>query len=193
MDMKTVAESHAIVDLFVEKSIASTPQKPCCRAGCHTCCHEAMYASQAEVEYILESLTPAQIDDLKPKLAEWLVRTSELRKVRFPKVEQYLGAKIPCVLLENGLCSVYERRPFGCRVWFAIGDPENCKLPMRRNQGIAQFSFDQLFAFIGPPAPVNGRFILDHLGVLLAEKILGLNIPSASRDEVDATQMIKMP
>jgi Fe-S-cluster containining protein len=190
--MSTAAENHRRVDWFIQSTFAANPDTPhCCRAGCHTCCSEAVYASQAEINHIVESLSTQQVEQLKPRLVDWLARTEELRKEPYPKVDKYLGSNIPCPLLQGGLCSVYERRPFGCRVWFAFGDPQNCRLPMRHHQGLAQFS-NALFEAMGLPAIVNGRLILDHLGVLLAERLLGLDIPSASRDDVDASKM-KMP
>lgn len=183
--MKSVGQEHAAADRFIAKSFADNPlMKPCCRAGCFACCYEPLFVSNAEVEHILESLTPEQIAEVKAKLPAWLETIRSIMQQKdihaFNYAMNYRRLNAACVFLKNGLCSVYPRRPFGCRTFFALKNPENCQLPAREHQLFARFT-DDLFRATGRPTTLNGKLILDHLGILLAERLLGINCPSAAR------------
>lgn len=179
--MNAVAAQHALEDRYIAKTLMANPEmKPCCTPGCSACCSEAVYASEAEVLHIIGGLTLDQIGEVKARLPEWLAKTKPLMDQDMPNATAYRLLDAPCVLLQNKLCSAYERRPFGCRVWFALQNPSHCDLPHRTHQLYAYFSND-LFRATGVPAMLNGKLMFDHLGVLLAEKLLGLKIPTASR------------
>jgi Fe-S-cluster containining protein len=49
-------------------------------------------------------------------------------KVRDASYEVWLLSMIPCPLLDEGTkkCTVYNARPFQCRVTYSTGDPYNC-------------------------------------------------------------------
>jgi Fe-S-cluster containining protein len=190
--MIEVTRQHATADAYVARCLAAHPElKPCCAAGCFACCSEAVYASEAEVAHIVEILTPAQTIEVMGKLNEWLARTKPLMNQPMPDAIKYRRLNAPCVLLQNGLCSVYERRPFGCRVWFALKNPSDCDLPQREHQKYADFMPGVAIA-TGIPVGLNGKVMFDHLGALLAEKLLGLKFATASRRTVDASKL-KMP
>jgi Fe-S-cluster containining protein len=194
--MKEIAAEHATADRYIAKAFADNPSMtPCCRAGCSACCSEPLWASEAEVLHILEMLTPEQIEEIKLKLPAWLKATRPLmdEKECFGECSYnfslaYRRLNAPCVLLKNNLCSVYPRRPFGCRTWFALKNPEHCQLPDREHQQFAYFT-DDLFRAVGSMTFVNDRLVLDHLGILLAEKLLGLTCPSASRQTDTANRL----
>jgi Fe-S-cluster containining protein len=180
--MKEIAQQHAALDRFIAQVFTAHPEaKPCCLPGCCACCSEPVYASEAEVLHLLEYLTPEQTAEVKIKLPAWLAPTAPLLPQNMPDAVAWRSLRAPCVLLKNGLCSVYPRRPMGCRVWFALKNPDQCELPHRRHQLYASFPTDRVAGTINELVFVNDRFILDHLGVLLAEKLLGLKIPSGSR------------
>jgi Fe-S-cluster containining protein len=88
--------------------------RPACRAGCSTCCHQRVDVTLPEIV----------------ALARWLVEHLEeparaaLRRVLAARNEQLLGLdgrahwarKVRCALLdEQGRCSAYEARPLACR------------------------------------------------------------------------------
>ena len=190
--MTEVTRQHATADAYVAKCFAVHPElKPCCVIGCFACCSEAVYAGEAEVAHIVESLTPEQTVELIPKLNEWLAKTKPLMNQYFPNAMTYRRLNVPCVLLKNGLCSVYERRPFSCRTWFALKNPSDCDLPQREHQKFSNFMPGVAIA-TGIPAALNGKVVADHLGALLAEKLLGLNFATASRRTEDVSKL-KMP
>jgi Fe-S-cluster containining protein len=179
--MKEITEQHAAIDRYVDRAFRENPaMKPCCRPGCFACCSEAVYAGEAEVLHIIESLTLEQIAEVKVRLHEWLEKTAPLMKQNMPDAIAYRQLHAPCVFLKAGLCSVYARRPMGCRVWFALKNPDHCELPFREHQQYANFS-PEIFYHIGHLVFVDGLHVMDHLGILLAEKLLGLKISSGSR------------
>lgn len=84
-----------------------------CRAGCGTCCHVPVGAQAHEVliaaEYIQTHFPPAELDAVIARVAAhraaFAGRTAEER----------LAFKMPCALLRDESCSIYEARPGSCR------------------------------------------------------------------------------
>lgn len=161
------------IDAATSESMANEKIKPCCSKGCSTCCSEAMMADKEEARYIIEGLSGKQIEELKVKVKAWM---EQFKPYQFAEVRDglingyvYLESDIKCPLLVGNLCGAYERRPMGCRSYFAAGNPENCKLPNRKTQLIGgppfghpkmRIAFDHLLS-------VSGVFHMDHLGVHL--------------------------
>jgi len=83
-----------------------------CGAGCTSCCHLMVLGTPYEVlsiaRHLLETRTKAEIE----ALTERLRRLAEVPL----DLDLRLKAKMPCALLENGRCSVYEHRPSLCRM-----------------------------------------------------------------------------
>jgi Fe-S-cluster containining protein len=84
-----------------------------CRAGCGTCCHVPVGAQAHEVliaaEYIQTRFSPVDFDDVLARVAA--------HRAAFAgrSVEERLALKLPCALLQNESCSIYEARPGSCR------------------------------------------------------------------------------
>jgi Fe-S-cluster containining protein len=188
----TTKEWMSEIDRLTKEEIETSAFKPCCSKGCSHCCDEPLYVDSVEVDYMLEGLDANQLARIKERTAEWLQKVQPFLSEEpggdglidaFP----YRDAKITCPLLENNECMVYERRPMGCRMFFATGNPDDCRMPMRRRQRIAHISMEQpqwrgLFSrWFSDRKP--GDTIMDHLGVLLANKLLGLKIKSSVRQE----------
>jgi Fe-S-cluster containining protein len=83
-----------------------------CQAGCTSCCYLMVLGTPYEVlsiaRYLLETKTQAEIEGLKQRLLK-------LSEVPLDPTLR-LKAKMPCALLENGRCSIYEHRPSLCRM-----------------------------------------------------------------------------
>jgi uncharacterized protein len=92
---------------------ASARAAVACRAGCGTCCHVPVGVQAHEVliaaEYIQTHFPPAELEAVIARLATHRVafagKTAEARA----------ALKIPCALLQNDSCSIYEARPGSCR------------------------------------------------------------------------------
>jgi hypothetical protein len=83
-----------------------------CDAGCTSCCYLMVLGSPLEIlsiaRRLLETKTPAELEVIKTRL----------QRACGPSLDfaARLKAKVPCGLLENGRCTIYESRPGVCRV-----------------------------------------------------------------------------
>lgn len=174
------------VDAIVRDSLnGPNALKPCCSKGCSTCCSEALMSNKSEVEYILEGYPEEKLPELKRRTEEWFENFKPFQhaEVRDGIINgfAYLEKDIKCPFLEGNLCSVYERRPVGCRVYMAQGNPENCKMPNRFNQLIADYDFShprwtRLFHSM---AISTGEFYMDHMGIHLYNLLFNTNIETS--------------
>lgn len=103
-------------------SAAAEHHKVTCRPGCAACCYLQVPVSLPEAVAIVEPL----IKD-RQALARLVVRCYELiEKAPMDRVEHF-KAQLPCVFLgSDKRCTVYERRPDGCRTHLVVSPPENC-------------------------------------------------------------------
>lgn len=183
--MNHFAQHHAAVDATLIQALAGAKLTPCCAKGCYACCFESVYSTRAEVRYILNGMTGAALCELKPRLRQWLEQAKPILGLKMPNALTYRAQNIPCPFLKGGLCSIYERRPHGCRVFLALGQPKDCDLPARQHQKFAEFD-ETFYHRVGMPPMISepdGYVITDHLAVLCAEEILHANISSASRTQ----------
>jgi Fe-S-cluster containining protein len=103
-----------------------------CRPGCSTCCTRSVTLTTGEGRLIIDYLReqgrelpplPHDVRPLRPALT-----TNGLAEVYLSGREPQEEAESPwnfesCFLLRDGLCSVYEARPFACR---SFGSTVNC-------------------------------------------------------------------
>ena len=98
-----------------------------CQPGCAWCCHlYVIFATIPEVlaiaEHLRRTLTEAELADLRQRVTVTLER--KRNQSRF----QPAAPMIPCPLLVDNLCSVYEFRPLVCRAWHST-DVRRCQQP----------------------------------------------------------------
>lgn len=79
-----------------------------CKAGCSHCCHMSTLITQAEAE-ALSKASGRVLATPPPEAWDQDADTANPR---------YEGA--PCPFLADGLCSVYDARPFACRVHYSM-------------------------------------------------------------------------
>lgn len=103
-------EQHAV--------IANTSLRLACERGCNYCCHQRVevrpYEAFVLAEYLRNNLSPQAQADIKHRLAENRARIEPLAPL------QHTQSGIPCALLDNGACSVYEARPAACRKYYSL-------------------------------------------------------------------------
>lgn len=108
---------RAKLDATTERAVAG--KSVSCKAGCSACCQQLVYATLAEAADISEAF-PEKVLELKPRLVELSARL-----MRDAEPMRFWGTR--CVFLgDDGLCSVYERRPLVCRGTFVVSPPEHC-------------------------------------------------------------------
>jgi Fe-S-cluster containining protein len=92
-----------------------SPSRMACAEGCCFCCYQPVDITAPEAlamaAYLRSQLAEKDLDTLRARLA---VTTATLRDLSY---EAHAQAKIPCVLLVDGVCSVYPSRPLACRAW----------------------------------------------------------------------------
>lgn len=97
-----------------------------CESGCSHCCNLRVEALAPEVFYIARKLRSERpirdIESLIEKLKEFSQRAKGLRTT------EHL---IPCPMLSNGRCSIYEYRPMMCRKYNSL-DASVCETPFSR-------------------------------------------------------------
>jgi Fe-S-cluster containining protein len=186
--MNPVAKLHQVTDTLVTMAEAQGKLDHCCKnCTVANCCDEPVMTDLNELRYALELLTTEQIEGVKQRLRVWLdkIEPSSLLSEREPSAMQWRKLKATCPLLVDGRCSVYDRRPFGCRMHFAHRNPENCAMPARTHQKYAGFPDHIMAQICAPYFQSSKRLSFGNLGVLLAEILLNQTIPSGSRQEVE--------
>lgn len=148
---------------------------PTCSKGCHACCYEPAYVEIQEVELMLAKLTPAQLAEVTQSTAAWYNKAaaSGILDLAEPPVVLYRSLRLPCPLLKDGLCMVYDNRPLACRSHFAVGPRERCDVDAKRltQQFINPSSLvAQALAGI---MTISGRTEMNHLGACLAKLLFG--------------------
>lgn len=182
----TPTEYNTAVDRIIKNSLtAHGALVPCCKKGCSHCCYEPACTDRRVIDHIIAGMTPEQIEEVKARLPAWLEKTAEARKLERPKVHDYRDLNVACPLLKDGLCSVYDRRPLDCRIWFAIGNPDDCAMPARKHQKFTEYTDEAMSKLCEPwvlsTLVMEGEVVMDHIGVLLAERLLNIKVESAAR------------
>lgn len=127
------------------------------------------------------------MDALRKRVNEWLLKFAKGGWVRhdLPNAFAYRADNLWCPLLDkDGTCSVYDRRPMECRVFFAQGSPKGCEVDsLRPQQKFATIPeavglvIDKAFNDIKPGESET----YDHIGALLGEELFGRTFPTNSR------------
>ena len=102
---------------WAEELISQNPAPiplACC-AGCSWCCYTAVDVTAPEVFNLVAYIGTAYTPDEQAALLEHVVNLDA--RSRGKPANERLAGRIPCPLLANGRCSVYEYRPLACRGW----------------------------------------------------------------------------
>jgi Fe-S-cluster containining protein len=83
-----------------------------CKAGCGTCCHLRVEPYAHEILLLLEAVLGID-DPARRQAVEQRLRANAARIGTMTEDEHY-QTNIACAFLENGSCSVHERRPLTC-------------------------------------------------------------------------------
>lgn len=191
--MKEIAELHWLIDQMVVQLSNSTAAagKPvtCPGKGCFACCYEPVYCSREEVRHIIEMLTVEQIAEVteKTRVAVEKIKASGLFNVRLPPVTHWTKQLVACPFLKDGNCSVYERRPVGCRVHMAVGKPELCSCDRMNQKYPKSLEFDMAMGhmILASHMRIGNSLTHDNMLAFLAEELLGEKLETASRETIN--------
>jgi len=190
--LERMREAHAQTDrdlALALKTPSAEKLTVTCGKGCSACCSEPVYAERREAELAAQAIGKMpypQREATKARIREWLERIKEAPEIlaqETPHVLVYRQLRLPCPLLQGALCSIYQDRPWGCRLHTAVGPRENCEDDSKR--------LSQLYAYV-PDALTQksslvvlggdgGELEMEHFGLLLAELVLGERVESAGR------------
>jgi len=105
-----------------------------CRRGCFSCCYQVFRISLIDAAVIsraVKTLDPAARIKLQAKARAYLQAKEALIRERATKMgleeeeAPTLGLRLPCPILEDGICTLYEARPLICRKFgMLIYDPK---------------------------------------------------------------------
>ncbi|MGM0653727.1 MAG: YkgJ family cysteine cluster protein [Thermodesulfobacteriota bacterium] len=118
-----MAYAHDIVD-----ELERSNQSPAvaCGPDCSYCCHSQIHVLPIEallvLSFINERFTENQMLMLMDRIEQRLKRTQGKSLGTLFSVKD----ELPCIFLENGMCSIYQVRPFICRAWNSM-DSLLCK------------------------------------------------------------------
>ena len=156
-----------------------------CKIGCHACCQESLYVSKLEAQHIVNNLTSEQLVRVTERTRQWVARVegTEPFKAKMPRQPVWRSLNAMCPLNENGMCMVYDSRPIGCRLFFALDDPNKCATS--ETVGDQRFiNFHPKFGYEGSKMLFSQHPIqIDHLSCFLSEILLGQELKSGSRIE----------
>jgi uncharacterized protein len=99
-------------------------QRVACTKGCAWCCHYQVGITAPQALHIAHNVTNGKASLPAATLIERLRVMDE--KTRGLVASARLKLKLPCAFLENGACTIYAFRPFGCRGANSI-DAELCR------------------------------------------------------------------
>lgn len=162
-----------------------------CDKRCFACCSEIVSTPKQEAQMLVERIRAMPAEDrarIEEATRRWMdeFMASGVNLLKNPSAMTYRKARLVCPLLKDGLCSVYEHRPISCRGHVALGDRTLCDDDAKRP--------DQKFVLIEKYVSMALQSILveqdieiDHLGVWLAELLLGDSRVSAMRMLVTVT------
>lgn len=177
------SELHKKADAFFSEVFRRNPAAKHCCEGCRLahCCYEPAYADTHEIKHAVDLLSEEQREQVKQRLPDWLAKVQPLLATEMPGALPYRRLQAPCPLLnlETNECMAYDRRPFGCRSFFARENPEHCALEHRERQQYGEFpgSYNVLAEYFFSHQTLE----MDHIGALLIEALTGTSCETESR------------
>ncbi len=119
------AKSAKTAHEFFELSLKNNPSKfgIACTKGCAYCCHVSVTATAPEIFLVAHKIRELPPQDFGDALMR--VRAADQR-TRNMSSRQRANNKIPCAMLKDGLCSVYEARPGACRGFTSVS-ADDCR------------------------------------------------------------------
>lgn len=190
------AASHEAIDGVITAMLTrgrgpdGLPPQLTCGRGCAACCSEPVYVERQEVLLLakrLLDLPEAVRQRVLDRTRAWLARfrASPLLAETQPHVLAYRALRLPCPLLENQECLLYRDRPNACRMHMAIGPREKCEDDAQRLDQLFISRHDLMMGGVmklieGAQPGETVELVMEHLGLQLAEALLGEHVESGA-------------
>lgn len=138
-----LAEATAmIVELNRRISEQADKETTFCSAGCTACCNQLFHLNMTHLFVILQRLENdpgirAKFDQQNAKrkkmIEEQLETIKELSKLpdNLAFANAWNALKIPCALLYEGKCLIYDIRPVACSTYLTLSPPRVCAIDPR--------------------------------------------------------------
>lgn len=87
-----------------------------CRKGCAHCCYIPVHITKSEAKVLEKHITPEVSKQMN-------------RQVKINNVSKFMNLKKKhraCGFLKDNICTAYESRPFNCKLYEVVSDPELC-------------------------------------------------------------------
>jgi len=111
-------------DRMIVRGLSQSPrsEQPACAIHCTSCCHLHTTASVPEVILLAERVRVAivPLEPLRENLSRHITQTTGLN------ANERRQLRLPCPLLKDGMCLVYEARPLVCRGWNSL-EKQRCE------------------------------------------------------------------
>ena len=126
------AHAYSLADHLIGcfESENPLPHAIACRAGCNFCCYNQVEVTPPEAlligHHVAQTFSPAEQDGLMNRVVRALNFKSGQTKQQIARLRH----KLPCPLLRDGKCSVYEVRPLVCRAMHAF-EAGGCEAELR--------------------------------------------------------------
>ncbi len=166
-DELTPAALAGLFHAFITRLVPFDESEIHCRAGCDYCCHLKVTASMAEIVVIAEFLRK---EGRLESCLERMAATGGDVKARAARDEKWWAEnRMPCLFLDedDGLCTIYQVRPFSCRGYHSLdvrqclkGYREKILLPipcypdLKRSREMYAVSFSRALNDLGYKAPL---------------------------------------
>ncbi len=111
--LAVVATAHKGFDKAYASAPAEARAAVACRAGCDACCHVPVGVQAHEVLLAAQHVQTR----FSPNELEALIARAAAHRAAFAgrSIPERTALRTPCVLLREGVCSIYEARPEACR------------------------------------------------------------------------------
>jgi Fe-S-cluster containining protein len=140
--LKIALNAYAWAEELIQRSEAVPPLDPpiICQTGCHFCCFNQVEITPAEAvvigDYVDRRFTAGEKADLRPRLEAAINFKSGKSKLEISLSRQ----ELPCPLLREGRCAIYEVRPLICRAMHSLEvSPCEAAFRLNRNTGVEHY------------------------------------------------------
>lgn len=115
------------IDNTISELLNNSDKKVFCKKHCSECCQFTFPISLLDLKFLLKGLNLLN-DDIKVLISKNIDDLKEIEQIdydEFIEKNSEGGVRIRCPFLINDACSIYDYRPFPCRIHFST-TPELC-------------------------------------------------------------------